>query len=724
MMLRTSILFFFSMIMLSGYAQNNAAFKTGTTDTFYGKVVSDPYRSLEDTGNAAVKAWMKQQATHADAVFQSIPGRQKIYDAFVAANKQANAEDIRSVMYGNGKYYVTKTLPGSDYPSLYEIDEKGKSRLLVDPHKAHPEIKSPNVSLSDMLVSPNSPYLLYYLIVGGYEDEPKMVLRNLHTGAEQYDTAYLSVKEGMIAFDPDSANAFYYQRLPNFNRKDINPMRWWDSLTIWRHVIGTDRFTDQQVLAFDSTVVARRVDDIVMLVVEKDLNYVFAIVKNQVAKEYRIYVAPKSDFKGTATPWKKMIDFDDKISQYAMLGDYLYLMTSKGASNGKVLRLDLRSQHLADATVILPASKRVLQDMNITSNAVLITAIEGGQGRLYSIPHGSTVVQPVVTPLQGSSRVTWANRSYPDYMISITSWVRPVSYYTFQNATRQFAPSMIVQAQPAPPAPLEVKEVMVKSHDGTLVPMTIIHKKGLKLDGTHHVTLSGYGAYGQQNLPGFWPENMIAYNMGRISAIARVRGGGEYGEEWHLAGMKATKPNTWKDFIACAQYLVDHHYASPKNLVARGGSAGGITVGRAITERPDLFAGAIIDVGGLDMVRFETSPNGYGNIPEFGSVVTEEGFNALYAMSTYHHIKKGTKYPTVVFRHGVNDNRVPVWSSLKTAAFMQEASTSGKRVLLKLDYESGHGGQDNLSSAFGQAADNLSFYFWMAGMPDFQPTVK
>jgi prolyl oligopeptidase len=203
--------------------------------------------------------------------------------------------------------------------------------------------------------------------------------------------------------------------------------------------------------------------------------------------------------------------------------------------------------------------------------------------------------------------------------------------------------------------------------------------------------------------------------------MSYIRGSGVYGEEWYLAGKKTTKPNSWKDFIACSEYLIEHKYASPKTLVAMGSSAGGITVGRAITERPDLFGGVILFVGLLDAVRFETTPNGRGNIPEFGTVKIETEFNALYEMSSYHHVSDGTKYPAVVLWHGVNDTRVPVWSSTKMAARLQQADPSGKRPLLRLDFDSGHGIQSAMSTIIGNTVDLYAFQFWLASFPGFQP---
>ena len=263
---------------------------------------------------------------------------------------------------------------------------------------------------------------------------------------------------------------------------------------------------------------------------------------------------------------------------------------------------------------------------------------------------------------------------------------------------------------------LEAVEVKVKSYDGTLVPLSIVFPKGIKLDGSHPTVLNGYGAYGTVTDFPHFEGHPILGEKGGVSATCGVRGGGEYGEDWHLAGKEATKPNTWRDFIACAEYLIDKKYTSPAHLAGVGGSAGGILIGRAITERPDLFGAAIITSGVLDVLRNETMPNGPGNIPEFGSTKTEDGFKSLLAMSAYHHVTDHTPYPAVLLQVGMNDPRVDPWESGKMTARLQAATSSGKPVLLLVNYAAGHGG-----GGIDSAADVLSFMLWQLGDPDFQP---
>lgn len=716
--------FLLLLLLATSYAslsQTAEDFRGNATDTFYGRVVHDPYRAMEDTSSAELKEWMRKEAAQTEAFFASMPGRQKLYEEMMAAYKVTKDIPVGTVYYWRGKHYVQQLNAGEEYEKFYEVNKAGKYKLLFDPRKLHPEITSKNVRMSVLQFSPNSPWLAYSLTVGGYEFEPRFVLHNMETGKEIYDTLYTTMGKAISAFDPDDPNAFYYEYYPQFNKPGLDPNRWFDSLTVWRHVMGSDPATDKLMIDFNPAVIKRSVDDLMMLWVEKDVPYVFAMVKNLVAAEYRIYTAPRKAFTGTGTPWKRLTDWDDKISAYAMKDNWLYLLTTKGAGNGKVLRVDLRRPSLAEAVELVPPSKKIVREISVTKDELLVTALDAGVGKLYRIPHGATGLDSVTLPVSGHIAIRLADRSEPGFLAQVTSYSRPLTLYQYNAATKRFAPSVLEQNHPKDVNPLTVEEVKVKSHDGVEVPMTIVSKKGLKLDGTHPVSLNAYGAYGRQESPSFFNDNMIWFGRGGISVFAHVRGGGVYGEDWHLAGQKATKPNTWKDLIACAQWLVDRKYATTKNLVAAGGSASGIAVGRAVTERPDLFGGIRISVGALDMIRFETSPNGAGNVPEFGSVKTEEGFKALYAMSTYHNIKDGTAFPPVLFSAGINDNRVPVWMTLKAAARMRAANASANPVLLRLNFDAGHGGQGTMSEQIKQAADIRSFSFWRAGFPEFQP---
>jgi len=342
---------------------------------------------------------------------------------------------------------------------------------------------------------------------------------------------------------------------------------------------------------------------------------------------------------------------------------------------------------------------------------------------LLRIPYGpAPKVDRIAVPFDGSVYIE-ADPRLPGALLSMSAWTKAFKVYAYDPKTNQVTDTKLQPVGPYDdPVNVELVEVKARSYDGALIPLSIVHPKGMKLDGSNPTLISGYGAYGYSQDPFFFPAQLAWYERGGIWAVCHVRGGGEYGEEWHLAGKGPTKPNTWRDFIACAEYLVENKYTSPVHLAGQGASAGGILIGRAITERPDLFAAALDSVGMSDMVRVEAMANGIGSINEFGSTRTEDGFRALYAMSSYHHIKDQTLYPAVLLTAGINDPRVDPWQPAKMAARLQSATSSGKPVLLRVDYEGGHGVGDSEKQFQERYADEVSFLLWQFGVPEFQPT--
>jgi prolyl oligopeptidase len=264
-----------------------------------------------------------------------------------------------------------------------------------------------------------------------------------------------------------------------------------------------------------------------------------------------------------------------------------------------------------------------------------------------------------------------------------------------------------------------VEEIEVVSHDGVKVPLSIIYKKGTKLDGKNRLLMTGYGAYGSNDSP-FLDIYLLSWiRAGGIYASAHVRGGGEKGDAWYMGGYKKTKPNTWKDFIACSEYLIKNGYTSPEKHAIWSGSAGGILIGRAITERPDLYAAAIIEVGILNTTRVQFGPNGQDNVYEFGNANDSLEFLYLLEMDAYQSIKKNVNYPAIYLTAGMNDNRVQVWQPGKFAAKMQAYNKSDKPILFSVDFEGGHGLQADENKVYKQLADAISFALWQTGHPDY-----
>ena len=331
---------------------------------------------------------------------------------------------------------------------------------------------------------------------------------------------------------------------------------------------------------------------------------------------------------------------------------------------------------------------------------------------LRSYAPGDSAGLAVPLPFPGAASVADdPAHANADFIVSLAGWTQPSRSYLLRDG--KAAP--LAQFETAAPSGLPdvvVQDVRVRSHDGVMVPMTILHRRGLKRDGSNPTLLLGYGSYGTSETAGFRTSNMVWLEQGGVVAVANVRGSGVYGDAWRMAGTRLEKPNTWKDAIACGQYLVDQGYASPATLAIMSGSAGGVFAGRAITAAPQLFAVAVIHVGMLDAIRAEDTANGITNISEFGSVKDPDGFKGLLEMSTYHQVKDGTAYPAVMFVHGLNDPRVDAWNSAKTAARMQAASTSGKPILLRVDAQAGHGVGSTPAQARSVSADTYSFLLW------------
>jgi prolyl oligopeptidase len=358
--------------------------------------------------------------------------------------------------------------------------------------------------------------------------------------------------------------------------------------------------------------------------------------------------------------------------------------------------------------------------MTVASDALYVTELDNGINHITRVPFDGQP-QRIDLPFDGSTEVYSGDPRVPGIIFTMDSWTKGPRIIEFDPQAGKTNPTNL--RQPGPYDNLDElvsEEVEAPSYDGTDIPLSLMHKRGIKLDGSNPTILWAYGAYGITEDAGFSSASLPWLERGGVYAVAHVRGGGERGEDWHLAGYKLTKPNTWRDVIACAEYLIDKKYTSSPKLGIMGGSAGGITVGRALTERPDLFAAAIPLVGCLNTLRAEFSPNGPPNIPEFGSVKTQEGFEDLYTMDAYHHIRDGVAYPATLITTGMNDPRVATWIPTKFAARLQPATSSGKPVLLRVDYQGGHGIGASKQQLMEEYADEYAFFLWQFGESGFQ----
>ena len=403
-----------------------------------------------------------------------------------------------------------------------------------------------------------------------------------------------------------------------------------------------------------------------------------------------------------------------------MHGDQIYLRTHRDSPRFSILKTGLAAPDVRGAEVVVPAGVGVIVRIEAAADALYLEAREGAVKRLQRLPWGAKTALEVRFPTEGTATILSAATDVDGVIAGVAAWTRALEIHAVAADGSVLNTGLQPLGPFDAPTDLVASEVKVRSHDGAMVPMSIVHKKGIKLDGRNPAMLIGYGSYGITFDAGFDPVRVAWLEQGGVYAVANVRGSAAYGEDWYKAGYKATKPNTWKDFIARAEYLIAQKYTSSSHLGILGGSAGGITAGRALTERPDLFASVVLSVGMLDFVRLHVMPIGPVNVVEFGSVLKEDEFPGVLAMSSYHHVKDGTPYPAVLLQHGVNDGRVNVGQSNKMAARLMAATTSCKPILLDLEYEGGHGQGGTKAQRQRQIASYYAFMLQQAGHPEFR----
>jgi prolyl oligopeptidase len=694
------------------------------TDNYHGTKIDDPYRYFENQTDPEVVRWFKVQADHAAEVLHSIPGRDTLL-ARLREIDQATSYRITGIQpRANGDLYYFKQLAEESLPKFYHRSAAGKESLLIDAAR-HNGANDQRASLTYCVPSPNGKLIAYGVAQGGSEETTLFVWdvaagKDLPDIIDRIETAYTEPQ-----WHP-GGSGFYYvrrQKLPT----GAPPTDGYKLTKALFHRLGADPATDVLVLAKDSSQDVPLADvDFPSIVVTPGSRYAIGQIKHGDASDMTLYAALLADLGTPRVSWKRICDASRKVTGYSVRGDDVYLLTAHEAPRYKVVRTSLGVPDFATAALIVPPSDNAVESLAVGKDALYVTSLAGPRGEVRRLPFASAESPHAIALPEGfsSASVIAAEPDVPGAWLQLSSWSRA-------RTVRRFEPQTTALEDPglAPPGKFDQvpgyvsTEVMVKSHDGVRVPLSIIHKEGISLDGSHPVLLSGYGSYGF-SLPVNYNTLQLAWlERGGVFARAHVRGGGEFGKEWHLAGQMRTKPNTWKDFIACAEYLVAQRYTSPGKLAGQGGSAGGILIGRSITERPDLFGAALIEVGVLDALRMETTTNGVPNIEEFGSVATKPGFNALLAMSAYHQVRDGEKYPAVLLSHGINDHRVEPWMSAKMTARLQAATASARPVLLRIDYAAGHGASFGATKeqALAQLADQWSFLLWQFGDPAFQP---
>ena len=686
------------------------------TEEYFGTAVSDPYRWLENTKDAEVVAWMKAQNDHTRSVLSSIPGRDDLLTRIKALDNAGTV--VSGLQVWGGRYFYYKTEPGFDNRKLYVRDSLGAAeRLLVDPEKLT-TADGKHFSIDYFQPSLDGKYVAYGISPGGSEESVMHVAESA-TGKALSDVID-HAQFGSPSWLPD--DSFFYtrtQKLP----PDAPPTAKYQKLRCYHHVLGADPDKETAAFGYGVSPSIKVTDDDFSIVAFSPgaPKHLVGLVVHGVKREFDLYTTGIQENISASTQWKKVADESDEVTGFDVHGDRLFLVSHKDASRFKVLSTSLESPDLAHAATVVPASEVVVVNISVAKDGLYVQDLDGGIGRLRRAAYSGGAIDAVKLPFEGAIQSLVTNPTEAGAWLELTSWTKSPMWYALDPASAKLTDTRLVEKSPVDYSGVESEEVKAKSADGTMVPLSIVHSRGMKLDGSHPTWLEGYGAYGITLDPTFRPTSLAFFEKGGVFAVAHVRGGGEYGEDWHVGGQKLTKQHTIDDMLAGAEYLIEHNYTSAAHLAGEGTSAGGITIGGAITQRPDLFGAALIRVGDSDSMRSELMESGPANIPEFGTVKEADGFKALYGMDAYQHVKAGTNYPAVLLTTGANDPRVAPWQACKMAARLQASTTSGKPILLRVDYDAGHGMGSTKSQRDEEQADEVAFLFWQLGVPEYQP---
>jgi prolyl oligopeptidase len=688
------------------------------TDDYFGIKVVDPYRYMENLEDPAVQQWLKSQADYTRSQLDRIPGRAQMLDDI---KKYVNAvpATVRDVnrTFG-GRYFYLKTLSGQSLAKLYVrqgID--GKEALLVDTDQFVGPKGEP-AAINSYAPSNDGRFVAYTVSQGGAEIG-SVRIRDVDSGKDSGEVID-RIWDGGISWRPDN-QSFFYNRMQKLGPQ-TSQLELEQKSKVYLHIVGQSPDNDPVVFGIGvSPDVQIAPEDMPFVGVQPGSDYAVGVIEHGVQNENTLYVTLATSLGTANAHWTKVCDTDAGVTDFTIQGSNIYLLTHNDSPRFKIVQTSLAHPDVANAQIVLPQGKGVVRGLSAAADALYATVLDGGVSRVMRVPYGGSPEQ-LKLPLEGDVGVFGSDPRLSGIVFSLTSWTQADSIFEFDPLSNEVKPTDLQPIGPYDrPDDLTSLEVKVPSYDGTEVPLSIIYKKGTKLDGSNPTILYAYGAYGITIDAFFGPGFLSWYERGGVFAVAHVRGGGEYGEEWHKAGFKLTKPNTWRDVIACGQYLIDQKYTSPPHLGVQGGSAGGITVGRTITERPEMFAAAVPEVGVMNPLRCETYPNGVPNVPEFGSVKTQEGFEDLFAMDSYHHVRDGVAYPAVMLTAGIHDPRVTPWMPAKMAARLQAATSSGKPIFLRVEYAGGHGIGASRIQREEESADVFSFFLWRFGNPDFQP---
>lgn len=707
--MKYSLTFFIVIASLVATAQKYPFTKTvDSSDTWHNITIKDPYRWLEDLKNDEVKNWFKEQNDFTKTKMAKLPMTEELYNGFLMMDSIQPDKIGKVRQVGNTLFYFNiKT--GDAKAKIYKrIGENGKEELLADNM-----LWGSNYTISDYDIDPYQKYIAITAGEGGKEITEVTKFYSIAQGKFLTD----SLPGRYAGYAPGEGNVYYMQQ-PSWDVHVLTE----DKDRVYKvHKIGTDTSQDKVFLSYKLFPELYALDNTKQLWPswpDKKCDYEL-IFSSSVSPYAEVYCRRTNSNE----PWKKIISTADEITTLNAGGNKLFMVSKKNAPNGKILSMNLTAPDITKATTIAAEKDMPLESGNgltQSKNFLIVPYMKNGvQLYHYTIDMRNNKFSKIpFTENTNLMYLTPFNKNNDDVHIVRSGWATPL-HYTYSSLEKPFAKEKEFSFRKNISYPytseIQVEEVEIPGHDGVMVPVSLIYKKGLKMNGGNTAYVYSYGAYGISSGAFFNPFFLLLAHKGIVLSVPHVRGGGEKGEYWHLAGYKQSKPNTWKDLNSTGEYLIQRGFTSASHLACEGGSAGGILIGRAITERPDLWACAVPQVGCLSMVRQEFAPNGPVNTPEFGTVKNINEFFALMEMDATLHVTNGTQYPAMLITTGWNDPRVISWQPAKFAAAAQAANASSKPILLQVDYNAGHGDSEDKFAGFKKEAEKWAFILEQTG---------
>jgi prolyl oligopeptidase len=669
--------------------------KTATEDVmddYFGTSVADPYRWLENDTAANTEAWVKEQNVVTQGYLDKIPFRKAVRDRF----EELFNYPKYGAPYQVGEYYFFSKNDGLQNQSVLYRQKglDGAPEVFIDPNK-----------LSEKGTAAIS-------IVGVSGDDKYMTIARSDAGSDWseiqvYEVATMKQMPDVLKWVKFSGGAwykdgFFYSRYPEpakGTELSGNNMNHW----VYYHKLGTPQSADKLIYKD-----------------EKNPSYYHNAQVSEDEKQLFIYAAPGTNgyavlHKDLSTdgPIKTLFaGYDNKTSIVHTIGNKALALTDIDAPNYRLVEVDLAKPDKAGWKEIIPTSENLLEGCSTGGGKLYASYLEKATNRIYEMNYDGSAKKPLSLPGVGTAGAPGGKESHKTLFYNFTSFLYPPTIFKYEVATGQ---SSIFQETKLKfnPADYEEKQVTYNSKDGTPVTMFVVHKKGLKMDGNNPCYLYSYGGFNISLTPSFSTSRILLLENGGVFAMPNLRGGGEYGEEWHKAGMLMKKQNVFDDFIAAAEYLIAQQYTSKEKIGIGGGSNGGLLVGACMTQRPDLFKVALPAVGVMDMLRYHKFTVGKGWIPEYGSSEeSAEMFNYLKGYSPLHNLKPGTAYPATMITTADHDDRVVPAHSFKFAAALQAAHKGDNPVLIRIETDAGHGAGKPTSKVIDEVADIYSFFFY------------